>query len=293
MTGRLVGWRFVLSPRWLGYAAFSVAFAVVCVLLSHWQASRSAWAAEKNAQTAENFHAVPRPLGEVLTSLSDWREQSEWLRVEVTGTFDRENQLFVRNRPLHSTPGFEVLTPLRLSDGSVFIVDRGWVGTTSNVNYPVEAADPPAGEVTVVVRLRPAEPRFGTASTIRNQIQTVDLEEVRQRIGGRAFTGAYGLLDRYVAPAHTSELATVQPGMPLENQGMYLSYMIQWIVFALIGFFALGYGIRTEFRRLNEDDPRERTRDAERRRRRSLRPLDDAQNEDAILDAGEGVKPRR
>jgi hypothetical protein len=60
--------------------------------------------------------------------------------------------------------------------------------------------------------------------------------------------------------------------------------MIQWIIFALIGFFGLGYALRTEYRKLNEDDPAEQARAAERDRRKALRARTDAEIEDDLLE---------
>jgi hypothetical protein len=60
--------------------------------------------------------------------------------------------------------------------------------------------------------------------------------------------------------------------------------MIQWIIFALIGFFGLGYAIRQEYKHRNEDDPSQLAREKERERRRAVRPKWDAEIEDELLD---------
>ena len=43
------------------------------------------------------------------------------------GTYDTQRQLLLDNQSRHSQPGYEVLTPLRLSNGDVVIVNRGWL----------------------------------------------------------------------------------------------------------------------------------------------------------------------
>jgi hypothetical protein len=60
--------------------------------------------------------------------------------------------------------------------------------------------------------------------------------------------------------------------------------MIQWIIFALIGFFGLAYALVTEYRKLNSDDPAEKVRAAERDRRRRAKRTD-SDVEDELLDA--------
>ena len=38
----------------------------------------------------------------------------------------------MRNRPFEGSSGFEVITPFRLDDGTVFMVDRGWIAQDSD-----------------------------------------------------------------------------------------------------------------------------------------------------------------
>jgi cytochrome oxidase assembly protein ShyY1 len=283
LTADLSGWQFVVTRRWLRYIGFAVAFAIACGFLSHWQLDRGNQAVASNALISANFDSTPAPLATVLPTLTSYNASQVWKRVEVTGTYIARDQLFVRNRPLGSNDGFEVLTPLRLSNGKQFIVDRGWVGAGSDSNYPASEPTPPSGTVTVVARLRAGEPVFGGITPIKNQIQTIQLGQVKQKIGGEVYTGAYGLLD-YQTPAASSALKPVVTSKPTVDEGLHWSYMIQWIIFALIGFFGLGYAIRTEFRRINEDDPAEQARETARIRKRALKAFTDAEVEDEALD---------
>ena len=98
------------------------------------------------------------------------------------------------------------------------------------------------------------------------------------------YTGAYGLHDAEDPAPATAPTPTVT-APPTQDEGLHWSYMIQWIIFALIGFFGLGYALRTEYRKLNEDDPDEQARAAERARRRA-RKRTDADVEDELLGAG-------
>ena len=124
-----VGWRFVRSRRWLGYFAIAVAFAIVCALFGMWQWDRRNEAVRQNEQVAQNYDHTPVPLDRALPKASSWQDEQEWLRVAVTGRYDVDSQLLVRNRVHNGQPGFEVLTPLVTSEGRAFIVDRGWVPT--------------------------------------------------------------------------------------------------------------------------------------------------------------------
>jgi hypothetical protein len=71
------------------------------------------------------------------------------------------------------------------------------------------------------------------------------------------------------------------------DPGPYLSYAIQWILFALFSFTALGWALRQERRARDAEDPEEIARAAERDRRASLRDPTDSQIEDEQLGVGQ------
>ncbi|WP_374010498.1 SURF1 family protein [Leifsonia sp. LS-T14] len=282
-ASRPSGWRFAFSRRWLGYLAFAIAFAIACGFLSNWQLARSKEAAAANALVTANFDSKPAPLTDELATLGSYAPTQEWKRVTVTGTYERDQQLLARNRPFNGNPGFEVLTPLRTADGSLFIVDRGWVPTGSTTDAPDHVPAAPAGTVTVVARLKGSEPAIPGRSATGDQVGTIQLSVVKQKLGGAdVYTGAYGLLDTEDPAPATAPTPTVT-APPTQDEGLHWSYMIQWIIFALIGFFGLAYALVTEYRKLNSDDPAEKARAAERERRRRAKRTD-ADVEDELLD---------
>jgi len=278
------GWRFAFSRRWLGYLAFAIVFAIACGFLSNWQLARSKEAAAANALVTANFDQSPVPLADELPTLGAYSPKQEWKRVTVTGTYERDKQLLVRNRPFNGSPGFEVLTPLRTADGSLFIVDRGWVPTGNTTDSPDHVPAAPAGTVTVVARLKASEPAIAGRTATGDQVGTIQLSVVKEKLGGAdVYTGAYGLLaSEDPAPATAPTPTVTSP--PTQDEGLHWSYMIQWIIFALIGFFGLGYALVTEYRKRNSDDPAERERAAARERRRRAKRTD-ADVEDELLDA--------
>jgi len=278
------GWRFAFSRRWLGYLAFAIVFAIACGFLSNWQLARSKEAAAANALVTANFDQSPVPLADELPTLGAYSPKQEWKRVTVTGTYERDKQLLVRNRPFNGSPGFEVLTPLRTADGSLFIVDRGWVPTGNTTASPDHVPAAPAGTVTVVARLKASEPAIAGRTATGDQVGTIQLSVVKEKLGGAdVYTGAYGLLaSEDPAPATAPTPTVTSP--PTQDEGLHWSYMIQWIIFALIGFFGLGYALVTEYRKRNSDDPAERERAAARERRRRAKRTD-ADVEDELLDA--------
>ena len=277
------GWQFALTPRWLGYLAVAVVFAIVCSMLGMWQFQRRAEARAAIDVVVANYDESPRPVAEVLPSLDSYEPSQQWTPVLLRGHYLGEEQLLARNRPLNGQPGFEVLVPLQLEDGTVFIVDRGWVPVGSRQDAPDAVPAPPAGEVTVVARLKAGEPTLPgrTAPAGTNQIATIHLDEVADRLQLPTYTAAYGLVASE-KPAHgETPIATVKPE---PDEGPHLSYALQWFVFALIGFIGLGWAMREEYRVVNAADPLEQERAADRVRRKSLKKPTDAETEDAILD---------
>ncbi len=276
----MTGWRFAFSRRWLGYLAFTVAFAVGCVLLSQWQWARNAERADAIERVEQNYDRTPVELSEVLETPDAFQPDEEWTPVRMTGTYLVDEQLLVRNRPLNGAPGFEVLTPLLLDDGSVFVVDRGWLPTGSDTDLPDEVPEPPAGTVTVVAHLKPGEPAIPGRSAPDGQIATVQLDDIAERLDRTVYTGAYGLLQsENPAPAVAPRAAE----RPEADPGPHLSYALQWVLFGLLAFVALIWAVRQEYRVRNADEPEERKRAEQRAQRSAVRRSDD-EEEDAILD---------
>ncbi|PPF21265.1 SURF1 family protein [Rathayibacter sp. AY1A7] len=276
-------WRFVFSRRWFGYLALAIVFAVACVLLSRWQVARLDQAASTNRLVTANWTADPVALDGLLPADSTWDDALEYRPVEITGVYETQGQTLVRNRPYNGNPGFEILTPLRLDDGSVFVVDRGWVPVGSTQDSPDAIPAPPEGEVTIVARLKPAEGRIDGRSAPAGQIATIQLDDLSTQLDEPLRTSAYGLLVAEApAPVDAPPLAAIKP---VADEGLHISYAIQWVLFAVMGFGGLGWAIRHEYRIRNADDPEVVAAEERREERRRRRGRSDSEVEDELLDA--------
>ncbi|MCW4459476.1 SURF1 family protein [Microbacterium sp. MPKO10] len=275
-------WSFAFSWRWGGYLAVAIVFAVVCGFLSNWQVSRLHEKEQIQALVDRNWSADPVPLDEIVPDRTTFDDSHEYQPVSMTGEYLVDDQVLVRNRPRSGKPGFEVITPLRLDSGAIFMVDRGWVPTGNEQDHPDSIPAPPDGTVTVVARVKPGEPELPGRSASGDQIATIHLPDLASRVGGDSYTGAYGLLvSESPEPSDARPLAAFQPEV---NEGMHLSYAIQWVIFALLAFAFLGYAIRQEYRLRNADDPRVRESE-ERRERKRREKRTDADVEDELLDS--------
>ena len=75
----------------------------------------------------------------------------EWRRVTTAGTYLPDEQFVVVNRSQHGRAGQNVATPMRLDDGRVLIVNRGFVP------YGVDIPPAPDGHVSIECRVRPSQ----------------------------------------------------------------------------------------------------------------------------------------
>jgi cytochrome oxidase assembly protein ShyY1 len=291
MSGRSVSMQSLpRARRWAIYVSLAVVFAIACAFLSNWQFSRNEQRETQLALVAQNYDAAPVALAELIPAGESLDPGDQWRPVRLTGTYLNDQQLLVRNRPHGGTAAFEVLVPFRLDDGRVILVDRGWVPPGEHQPDPDVVPAAPAGEVTVIARLRPGESLPNSGRTAPDgQVPTINLALVADAIdpdtGDAIEQSAYGVMvSEDPAPA-TAPAALESPS---DDPGPHLSYAIQWILFAVMGFVFIGYVIRTERRHRREDAEDESTDAApthtETPRRRRDR---DAIDEDELLDRAE------
>lgn len=255
--------------RWFVYVLIAIGFAVACAFLSHWQFERNESRSEQIALVEKNYDAEPVALAELIGSDGALDPADVWHPVLLRGEYLVDEQLLVRNRPHGGTSAFEVLVPFRDVDGRVFIVDRGWV-PPGDGDSPDAVPDPPQGEVEVIVRLRPGEqvPASGRGAP-EGQVPTINLPTIAELVGGDVITSGYGQI---VSESPQPDVALGGFDSPTDDPGPHLSYAIQWILFALMGFIFIGYIIRTEIVKHREEvegvpapvkQPRRRDRDAD------------------------------
>ncbi|MGY3128931.1 cytochrome oxidase assembly protein ShyY1 [Agrococcus sp. UYP33] len=262
--------RLLREPRWLGYLAMAVVFAIVCCALGVWQWQRREQALAAIDRLESNYDRAPAAVADVLPALDAFDIDQQWTPVVVEGEYLVEEQLLLRGRWRDGEVGFDVITPFRTTDGTVFVVDRGWIDQAEGAEQPVSAPATPEGRTSVVARLRPNEGTIAGRGAPVGQIASVDLPSLAAALGAPVYTGAYGLLVTEGDDVPTDVAVATRPVL---DEGPHLSYSLQWYVFALGGFAALWWALRDA--RRAEATPV----DAPVRRRRS-----DADIEDDILD---------
>ncbi|HZD24946.1 MAG TPA: SURF1 family protein [Alphaproteobacteria bacterium] len=113
-------------------------FGLVClVLLSAflslgiWQLERLAWKRELLHRIHARMTGAPVPLPEETANLQAF----DYRRVKVHGRFIMRKTQLLGPRTHNGASGYHLLTPLRLDDGRILMVNRGWVpaGSAGNV----------------------------------------------------------------------------------------------------------------------------------------------------------------
>ena len=230
-----------LILRWLALLAFVAVVATACVLLGRWQLSRLEERQQTNDRLLAREAAEPVPGEDIFGA--PVTEAQQWQRVELTGRYDAANQFVIRLRTRASVPGVEIVAPLRTADGTVVLVDRGFLAAPRNAPAPA-APPPPDGEVRVIGFVRVDEQ--GPAEAI------APVDGQARLVNARGLAGAlpYPVADGWVAlqssdPAEP-ELAPLL--LPELSDGPHFWYAVQWFMFGSIGLLGLVVFIRADLR---------------------------------------------
>ena len=221
----------LLRPGWLLTAFVVITFATACfTLLAPWQFQRHAERQETNAALQASFDAAPVPLDAALAAPT---RTTEWRLVTATGEFLPEHESVARLRTVQGAAAFEVLTPLRLADGSTLLVDRGFVRPGEGVSIPA-FAPAPQGLVTITGRVRIAErtpaDRQPFTEGAHRQVYAIDPQAVLP-----------GSLPGYVRLEAGSPGVLGALPLPQLEAGPSFSYALQWIAFGAMTLIGLVY----------------------------------------------------
>jgi len=236
--------RAMFSRSWILTTLLVLVGGAVCVRLGIWQLDRLEQRRAFNSHIEAMWATEPLNLtGQSTLDLT----AMEYRAVEVSGTYDFENQVVLRNRYFQDQYGYNLLTPLLLDDGSAVLVDRGWI--------PADGNDSPAdwhkydqsGQVTLrgQIRLGHTKPELGgvpdpTLTPGQTRLafwNIVNLERIQAQV-------PYPLLDVFVQP--DVDPGDVEPPIPYQpeielTEGPHLGYAGQWFIFASI--LVLGYPV--------------------------------------------------
>ena len=245
-----MSWRFALRPKWIIRHVAVAVLVVAMVLLGLWQLRRLD---EKREYKALVEARQEVPVADVLDVVpadasvdDDAVDDILYRGVSATGSYEDDDTVVVENRTLNGASGGWVLTPLRLTDGSAVLVNRGFIGFDREGS--IEPPTAPSGSVTITGLVFPSQHRGRIGPTDPDEgklevLARVDLERLEAQVD-------YELLPAYVqlvesdpreTPVSADDPALVPLGPPEPDEGPHLSYAVQWLIFTVIA--AGGYGL--------------------------------------------------
>ena len=201
---------------------FALAIAAACGRLGFWQLDRLA---QRRARNAGLRAAQARPLLDVTRALAP--DSARDRQLHARGVYDYGQERLWHGRSRDGVPGVDVITPIRLADGSAVLVDRGWVPSTDG--YHAEARFYREADSADVIGLGAVAPRGRGDVDPRRLADSLPypLEPFVLVALPAAAEGA-GAGTPTPTPTPTRWL------LPELSDGPHLSYAIQWFSFALI-----------------------------------------------------------
>jgi surfeit locus 1 family protein len=229
--------------------------------LGTWQVQRRAWKLDLIAHVEKRVHApaVPPPPPWAWPHVT--AANSEYRHVQVTGAFLNDSETLVQALT-DLGAGFWVLTPLRVGDGTVVLVNRGFVPPERReraAHGAVEATTP----ATVTGLLRITEPKgwfLRRNDPARNLWYSRDVQAIAAARGLRLARVAPYFIDQEAATASGggapgggasggADSAPVGGLTVIAFRNTHLSYAITWYGLALLVVIGAWIVIREERRR--------------------------------------------
>lgn len=221
----------------------SALFALVCARLGLWQLSRLAERRAFNARLEARLVAAPRPVSELPADTG----AGHYHRVLARGVLDYAGQVALASRSSQGSPGVHLLTPMRLSDGRVVMVNRGWVYAPDAMTVdPLRWREHEGDTITVRGYAETFSGRDRTVLPAGARIvRALDSAAIAQRVG----TPILPYFVVQTSDSASSANAPVRMGEPVLADGSHRSYAIQWFSFALVGLIGGALLLRDELAR--------------------------------------------
>lgn len=239
--------RLIFSKRWIFSTILAVLGAALCVRLGIWQLDRLDQRRTFNAHVEAMWAA---PALQLPADDEQHLEEMEYRAVLVSGEYDFEHEIMLRNQYWNDIYGYHILTPLLMSDRTAVLVDRGWVPSEDNqppadlTQYQVAAQ----ADLSGIIRLGQEKPQLGghPDPTLAPGQQSLDiwnnvnLDRIAEQL-------PYDLLPVYIQL--DLEEGDITPPIPFQpeielTEGPHLGYAGQWFTFAAILLFGYPFFVK-------------------------------------------------
>lgn len=237
----------MFQRKWLILTLLVLAGTAMCIRLGIWQLDRL----EQRRTFNAHFESM-RAQSALDLNLDQPAEVvgMEWRAVQVTGEYDFEHQVALRNQYYGNEYGYHLLTPIRF-DGNAVLVDRGWIPAEGNSTPADWHKYDETGTLSVSgqIRLGGAKqsilgvddplPADGESLEVWNN---ADLTRIAEQM-------PYPILPVYIQPEadpnDTTPPIPYQPEVEL-TEGPHFGYALQWFTFATILFFGYPFYLRRQ-----------------------------------------------
>jgi surfeit locus 1 family protein len=214
-------------PRPIAWFFFIAAFGT-CITLGSWQVERLKWKqgiitalAEANAKTP--LTALPKDEAELATL--------QFRKIRLSGTWRSDLEFHIAPRYFKNQFGYHVITPLKLADDRVVMVNRGWIpGKKKDLNARPESRAKGLTTINGIVRIGAERNYFSPVNQPEKNIWFGrDVEKMAQ---SASLNNTIPAMVDVVGTQDVTQLPVPSDGtIRLKND--HLSYIITWFGIAL------------------------------------------------------------
>jgi cytochrome oxidase assembly protein ShyY1 len=210
------------------YSILKSLVALVLVILflwaGQWQYERGVERHAKNTLIKEQSLLQPIQVSQ----LNDDITALEWRKITLSGFFDSNNEILLRNRYHEGFYGFEQLTLFAFGEKKIW-VDRGWIKAGADATISPKLQETYEGNVTITGRIRmdsslPRGKFFAISQdSNRNMVSQLDARKGVQT-------------EKFYVDLISASDARMNPDVPVElpelSDGPHMAYALQWVFFA-------------------------------------------------------------
>jgi len=245
----------MFSRAWWLATLFVFVGTAICIRLGVWQLDRleqrRAFNAQVTSMRAAEMLDLNKELPENISAM-------EWRAVTVTGEYDFENQVALRNQYNGDQYGYHLITPLRFNPsagsgraGLAVLVNRGWIPADGNSAPEDWRKYDEEGMITVKgqIRLGQVKPAFGGVADALPENGEMLLVWNNLNLEQMSARWAYPILNIYIQPdvddGDTIPPIPFQPVVEI-TEGSHFGYALQWFTFATILFLGYPFYLRKQ-----------------------------------------------
>ncbi len=203
----------------------------LCLWASNWQYARGVARHHRNFVIASH---VDQPIT-TLEAIEPNVVGAEWRKVSVTGRFNPDHHILLRNQYSQGVYGFDLLTLFTDGVGRTFWIDRGWIapGKSATVTPVLPMTSPNLVSLTGRIRLENSLPQGSFFAINPESKHLISKWNAQSKNSVRTEDFYLDLL--------TASDSKMTPAVPVElpelTDGPHMAYALQWAFFAgLVGY---------------------------------------------------------